>query len=208
MQLDSSAILWSAPERERADRPLIVLMHGYGSHEGDLFSLSPALPLGPVIAAVRAPVAESGGFAWWSRAEGNPAGNPQPDVVDAAVLAVSGWIDTLAFTSISLLGFSQGGAMALQLLRHSPTRFTATVCVAGFLATVQHDGDAELSRVRPPVFWGRGADDPVIPDAAIQRTLDWMPDHTTATIRVYDDLAHSISREELTDFSAFLAAHI
>jgi len=208
MQLDSSAILWSAPERERADRPLIVLMHGYGSHEGDLFSLSPALPLGPVIAAVRAPVAESGGFAWWSRGEGNPAGNPQPDVVDAAVLAVSGWIDTLAFTSISLLGFSQGGAMALQLLRHSPTRFTATVCVAGFLATVQHDGDAELSRVRSPVFWGRGADDPVIPDAAIQRTLDWMPDHTTATIRVYEDLAHSISREELADFSAFLAAHI
>jgi len=114
MQLDSSAVLWSAPGRERADRPLIVLMHGYGSHEGDLFSLSPGLPLGPVIAAVRAPVVESGGFAWWSRGEGNPAGNPQPHVVDAAVLAVSGWIDTLAFTSISLLGFSQGGAMALQ----------------------------------------------------------------------------------------------
>ena len=41
MQLDESAILWSAPERERAGRPLIVLLHGYGSHEGDLFSLSP-----------------------------------------------------------------------------------------------------------------------------------------------------------------------
>jgi len=25
---------------------------------------------------------------------------------------------------------------------------------------------------------------------------------------VYEDLAHSISRQELTDFSAFLAAHI
>ena len=207
MQLDSSAVLWSAPERERADRPLIVLLHGYGSHEGDLFSLSPALPLGPVIAAVRGPVAESDGFAWWSRGEGSPAGNPQSEVVDAAVRAVSQWIDSLAFTSISLLGFSQGGAMALQLLRHSPTRFAATVCLAGFLATAGHDGDAELSRLKPPVFWGRGADDPVIPDAAIQRTLDWMPDHTTATIQVYKDLGHSISREELSDFSAFLAAH-
>ncbi|MCY7412798.1 MAG: dienelactone hydrolase family protein [Salinibacterium sp.] len=208
MQIDSSEVLWSAPERERADRPLIVLMHGYGSHEGDLFSLSPALPLGPVVAAIRAPVAESGGFAWWSRGERNPPGNPEAEDVQAAVTAVSEWIDTLAFTSISLLGFSQGGAMALQLLRHSPTRFAATVCVAGFLATTDHDGDAELARVRPPVFWGRGTEDQVIPDAAIQRTLNWMPDHTTATINAYEGLAHSISREELTDFSAFLAAHI
>jgi phospholipase/carboxylesterase len=51
MQIDSSAVLWSAPERERAGRPLLVLLHGYGSHEGDLFGMAPGLPLEPVIAA-------------------------------------------------------------------------------------------------------------------------------------------------------------
>jgi phospholipase/carboxylesterase len=61
MNIDASAVLWSAPERERAGRPLLVLLHGYGSHEGDLFGLSPRLPLGPVIASVRAPLAERGG---------------------------------------------------------------------------------------------------------------------------------------------------
>jgi phospholipase/carboxylesterase len=207
MQLDSSAVLWSAPERERADRPLLVLMHGYGSHEGDLFSLSPGLPLAPVIAAIRAPLAESGGFAWWSRTEYSIAGQADPAIVDAAVTAVSDWIDSLSFTSISLVGFSQGGAMALQLLRHTPRRFTAAVCLAGFLPTPDHVGDAELSAVRPPVFWGRGTQDPVIPASAVEQTDQWMPDHTTATINIYENLAHSISREELTDFSGFLAAH-
>ena len=48
--IDESAIIWSAPADQRAGRPLLVLLHGYGSHEGDLFGLSPHLPLQPVIA--------------------------------------------------------------------------------------------------------------------------------------------------------------
>jgi phospholipase/carboxylesterase len=65
MQIDPSAIVWSAPERERRDRPLLVLLHGYGSHEGDLFSLSPGLPLSPVIASLRAPLLAGPGNAWF-----------------------------------------------------------------------------------------------------------------------------------------------
>ena len=43
MNLDADAVIWSAPERERAGRPLLVLLHGYASHEGDLFQLAPRL---------------------------------------------------------------------------------------------------------------------------------------------------------------------
>ncbi len=199
-------MIWSAAERERAGRPLLVLLHGYGSHEGDLFSMSPGLPLGPVIASVRAPLAESGGFAWWSL-NGQSPGEPNIEAVDAAARAIIAWLDTLDYTSVSVLGFSQGGAMALELLRHAPERFAAAVCISGFIASVSHAGDEELARVRPPVFWGRGTNDPIIPDAAIARTEEWLPAHADATIRIYEDLGHSISREELTDFSAFLREH-
>lgn len=206
MNLDASAVLWSAPERERAGRPLLVLLHGYGSHEGDLFSMSPALPLGPVVASVRAPLAESGGFAWWSL-QGQAPGEPDGAAVDAAALAVLAWLDTLSSTSVSLLGFSQGGAMTLQLLRHAPDRFAAAVCLSGFVATATHPGDAALALVKPPVFWGRGTQDPVIPDAAVARTALWLPEHADATVRVYEGLGHSISTAELGEFSAFLAEH-
>lgn len=50
-------VLWSSPAQERGDRPLLVLLHGYGSHEGDLFGLVPHLPSAFVVAAVRAPLA-------------------------------------------------------------------------------------------------------------------------------------------------------
>ena len=205
MHLDESVILWSAPERERAGRPLLVLLHGYGSHEGDLFSMSPGLPLGPVVASVRAPLPESGGYAWWSLAGQSTPGEPDPAAVDLAAGAILEWLDTLEYTSVSTVGFSQGGAMALQLLRHAPTRFAATVCLSGFIAPAHHAGDAALAAAHPKVFWGRGTADPVIPSAAVDRTAEWLPGHTDATIRIYEDLGHSISREELTDFVGFLS---
>ncbi len=206
MQIDQDAVLWSAPERERANRPLIVLLHGYGSHEGDLFSLSPALPLGAVVASVRAPISESGGFAWFSRVDG--IGSPSAASVDAAATAVLDWLDTLQYTSVSLLGFSQGAALALQLIRHAPTRFRAVVAIAGFIPPGNHPGDAELATVRPPVFWGRGTHDQVIPLEAVERTEAWLPEHADATMRSYEGVPHTISTAELTDLTAFLREHI
>jgi phospholipase/carboxylesterase len=207
VKLDTDAIIWSAPERERADRPLLVLLHGYGSHEGDLFGMSPGLPLEPVIASLRGPIAESGGFAWWSRGAGSPAGAPDPAGVDAAAAAVLAWLDTLGTTSVALLGFSQGAALSLQLNRAAPGRFAATVSLSGFLAPGEHPGDAELERLRPSVFWGRGTADAMIPSSAVERTAEWLPTHADATIRIYEDLGHSISSEELGDFVGFLREH-
>jgi len=201
--LDTDAIMWSTPERERAGRPLLVLLHGYGSHEGDLFGMSPGLPLRSVVASLRGPIAESGGWAWWSRVDQAP-GLPEPDRVDAAAGAIIEWLDTLDHPSVSLLGFSQGAAMTLQLLRHAPRRFTATVSLSGFVASAEHAGDAELAEVRPLVFWGRGTADSVIPDAAVNRTAAWLPTHSTATVRIYEGLGHSISRDELGDLTQFL----
>ena len=67
--LDSEAVRWSVPPAERAGRPLLVLLHGYGSDENDLFGLVPYLPDAFVIASVRAPLAPPWpmmGNAWYA----------------------------------------------------------------------------------------------------------------------------------------------
>ena len=43
--------------------PLVVLLHGRGSDETEILGLAPHLPAGPEYAAVRAPIAEGGGYA-------------------------------------------------------------------------------------------------------------------------------------------------
>lgn len=206
MRIDESAVQWSAPERERAGRKLIVLLHGYGSHEGDLFALSPGLPLEPVVASLRGPIAESGGYAWWSRLTAAP-GRPEASDITPAADAILTWLDGIEYTSVSLLGFSQGGAMALHLNRAAPGRFTATVCLAGFIAPGEYPGDAQLATLRPPIFYGRGTDDRVIPQEAVERTDAWLSDYATATVHRYEGLAHSISSQELGDLSSFLREH-
>lgn len=220
LRIDPDAVLWSAPERERAGRPLLVLLHGYGSHEGDLFGLSPQLPLQPVIASVRAPLRAGSGYAWFpfSTEEAPAAG-----IADDAAHALIEWLDTTTSTSVGLLGFSQGGAMALQLLRHAPTRFAYAVMLAGFAidegAEVDGDAarssggpatgggsirDAHLAAERPPVFWGRGTADQVIPAALVAHTQRWLPAHSTLTERIYEDLAHGVSTAEVGDVNEFI----
>jgi len=206
MKLDSSVTIWSAPERERAGRPLIVLLHGYGSHEGDLFQLSPRLPLGPVIASVRAPIAESGGWAWYPL-EGRIGVDPSSAEANAAAGALIDWLDTLDNTGVSLLGFSQGAAVALQAIRLQPARFTSIVALSGGVIEGEEPGDAELAQLKPPVFWGRGTDDIRLPEHRVEYTTGWLPTHSTPTIRIYEQLGHAISSDELGDISAFLREH-
>ncbi len=60
--------MWAAPvvaTTGSADpaAPLVVLLHGRGSHEREVIALAEHLPVGPSYAAVRAPIAEGGGYA-------------------------------------------------------------------------------------------------------------------------------------------------
>ncbi len=205
--IDRDAVLWSASEKDRAGRPLLVLMHGYASDESDLFGISAYLPLEPVIASIRAPIPEGPGFAWFSRYTNVP-GDPLAANADAAARAVIDWLDELPPTPTGLLGFSQGGAMALQLLRHAPERFDYAVQLSGFVVQGEPAADAELAAAHPPVFWGRGTLDDAIPASSIARTTAWLPEHTQLDARIYEGMGHSISPRELADISAFIRLHL
>lgn len=201
--IDTDAVLWSASGADRTGRPLLLILHGYGSHEGDLFSLAPHLPLEPVIASLRAPLSAGQGWAWFPI---STPGDPGAESLDAAAAGVLEWLDALPEqpTSIGLLGFSQGGAMALQLLRHAPDRFVFAVQLSGFVASGERPEDARLADLRLPVFWGRGTADAIIPPQAVDRTQAWLTVHTALTERIYEGMAHSVSQAELGEIVTFL----
>lgn len=203
MQLiDESAIIWSAAEPDRAGRPLLVLLHGYGSTEGDLFGLAPHLPLQPVIASLRAPLRAGPGYAWYELDGATNESRLQG--ADAAARGLLRWLDSVSAPSVGLLGFSQGGAMSIHLMRHAPERFAFAVSLAGFVVPGEAPADARLAALAPPVFWGRGTRDTVIPDSFVAATQRWLPHHSTLTERIYEGLGHSVSEAELTDVLTFL----
>jgi phospholipase/carboxylesterase len=213
--LDDQAVVWSVPAEERAARlasqPLAIVMHGRGSHENDLPSLFPLLPTGIVYASLRAPLSGQpyglGGWTWFT--PGAPA-SPPADSVDASVAAVLGWLSRVVAqygepAAVLPFGFSQGGVMSIELLRAAPSRFVAAANLSGFVTGDPKPGDAELARTRPPLFWGRDVEDPVIAESGIERTAAFLPSHFSVTSREYPGIAHSISREEAGDLAAFLS---
>ncbi|MFD1505862.1 esterase [Georgenia yuyongxinii] len=215
--IDADAVLWSAPAEERAGRPLLVLMHGYGSNEKDLFGLAEYLPERYLVASLRAPGTNDYGYEWFSLGGelAGPRGHQQTEATDRlreeganrAAEAVRAWLDGLeGYSSVGLGGFSQGGAIAVQVLRQDPERVAFAVNISGFVAPGELDGDAVLAERRPPVLWARGDADQVIAPFLIERTAAWLPEHSALTARVYPGLGHGISAQTLTDLVAFLDA--
>jgi phospholipase/carboxylesterase len=191
-----------------ADARLLILLHGYGSHEGDLIELAPWLPDDLTMAAMRAPIDLGEGYSWM-----NVQGSPQQLIAGgiAAAEAVLEWLDVFIASwgtpvGTSLLGFSQGAAVSTELLRLAPDRFEAAVILSGMSLAGDRSGDAALAARRPPVFWGRDLEDPVIPEAFIDQTLIWLPEHSTLTERLYTGIGHGVSSAEMADVSAFLTA--
>ena len=206
VRVDDEAVLWSASEADRAGRPLLVLLHGYNSHEGDLFGLAPYLPLEPAIASLRAPLESDYGYAWFPRVFDDETGDVGFAGAEQTAEAIIAWLDRAApgATSVGLLGFSQGASMALELLRRAPERFAFAVNLAGFALPGERAGDERMSQLAPYVFWGRGAADEVVPARMIEHTQMWLPAHTTLDERIYEGIGHSVSDRELADVSAFI----
>lgn len=204
--LDPDIVRWSAAPDARAGRPLLVLLHGYGADENDLFGLVPYLPPDFVVAAVRAPLAPpwpAPGYSWYP-IEG--LDGRSPDRTTDAASRLLHWLDAVAPVpaTVGLLGFSQGAAVALQAMRLEPRRFAFAVNLSGYATPGDLPGDAALAERRPPVFWGRGTNDDIIPVHLVAHTIEWLPGHVDLSGRVYQGLTHSVSEQELADVREFL----
>lgn len=201
--LDTEAMIWSVPSPRRSDGPLLVMLHGHGGVEHDLAQGFAALPRGPVAVSLRGSVALGNRWTWFDH------GRQPRSAFDAAVRGVLRWIDTLPEDRhVGLLGFSQGGAVAIQLMRLRPHRFDFAVHLSAFVMPGRVATDGELARVRPPVFSGHGALDDVIPLTDPLRNLDWLRRHTTLSERTYPRLGHTVSAEVIADAGRFIAGHV
>jgi phospholipase/carboxylesterase len=183
--------------------PIVILLHGYGSNMRDLPSLMNFLPGLPWI-SLQAPLdAGNGGFCWAPR---KVPSNPEKADVEQGTARVWDWIDANlpADAPLVVIGFSQGGLMATQLLRTRPSRLKATVILAGFVIGAGQPGDNELESAKPKVYYGRGLEDEIISPEAVARTESWLHRCTTPMIRRYERLGHSINEEQMADVSEYL----
>jgi phospholipase/carboxylesterase len=156
-----------ALERPAAAEPdgALVLLHGRGADERDLFPLLDALDPERRLHGYtpRAPLSLPPGGAHWYHVP--RVGYPDPETFAQGYGALTEWFDGLPFdpARIALGGFSQGAVMsyALALGRGRP-RPRALFALSGFIPTVE-GWEADLEPPFPAIVVAHGTHDPVIP---------------------------------------------
>jgi phospholipase/carboxylesterase len=146
----------------------LVLFHGRGADEHDLFPLLDALdPERRLVGATpRGPLSLSPGGAHWYVLGG--IGTPEATTFHASYAAASEWLDGflakigVEHDRVVLGGFSQGGVMAYSLgLGKGRPRPAGIIALSSFVPTVE-GFELDLSPPLPPVAIGHGTLDPVI----------------------------------------------
>ncbi len=200
------------PTRVRDGAPLIVLLHGRGSHRGDLMELQPYLLPDAMVVAPEAPfpAAQWGygpGWAWYRFLGRN---RPEPESFEASQQQLHAFLTELPRQlpvkpgPLILGGFSQGGTMSLAYALRNPGVVPFVINFSGFLP------DHPSVQVTPErvkgtrFFWGHGTADPAIPfSLAVEGRQILAQAGADLTARDYP-IGHGIDEGELRDVVTWL----
>jgi phospholipase/carboxylesterase len=147
---------------------LLVLLHGRGADEHDLFPVLDVLDPERKLLGVtpRGPLSLPPGGAHWYALGG--LGTPDPGTFLPTYAAATAWLDALAEDTgipperTALGGFSQGAVMTYALgLGQDRPRPAALIALSGFIPTVP-GFELDLTPPLPPIAIGHGTYDPVI----------------------------------------------
>ncbi|MGB3695775.1 MAG: alpha/beta hydrolase [Spirulinaceae cyanobacterium] len=189
------------PTSGKSPTHLLVGLHGWGANSRDLASLAPMLQLPDyqmVFPDAPFPHPQApGGKAWYALEKSDYLGLPE------SRQKLRDWLLSLeALTGISLsqtilAGFSQGGAMALDVGLSLPL---AGICsLSGYLHSPPQDGESN-----PPVLIVHGKQDQVVPLKLAQQARDELNKLGVQVDYREFEMGHEILPEVLTVISSFV----
>jgi len=188
----------------------LVLVHGRGADEHDLFPLLDALdPERRLVGATpRAPLALPPGGAHWYVLGG--IGTPEARTFAASHAALGEWLDGflaehgLGHDRLVLGGFSQGGVMAYAVgLAKGRPRPAALIALSSFMPTVP-GLELDLAPPLPPVAIGHGTYDDVIGVEWGRQARDRLTEAGADLLYRETPMGHSIDPDFLAELARWL----
>lgn len=163
--------------------PLLIMMHGYGSDENDLFSFSSELPEEIFIVSVRAPYPmQPYGNAWYAinfdEVQGKWSDNAQAKqsrdliakFIDEAIAEYP--VDK---NNVTLLGFSQGTILSYAVALTYPEKVKNIIALSGYINKDILPEDIDTKDYSNLDFYcSHGSVDQVIPVAWARQTVPFL----------------------------------
>ncbi len=156
--------------------PLLIMLHGYGSNEQDLFSFASELPDELLIISAKAPLSLGfGSYAWYTIHFDSSDASKFSDIPEAkeALYKINVFIDEIIqkynvnTTNIFLFGFSQGTILSTAFALNNPKKVQHVIALSGYINKQLLNENLELkSYDNLDFFVSHGSVDQVIP-------IDW-----------------------------------
>lgn len=196
--------------------PLLVLLHGRGSHMGDLQGLADILPPHASLVTPQAPHPGPPwgyGLGWaWYRYLGEDRADSLS--LEASLEELRAFLEALPGAikfdpgPLVLGGFSQGGTMSLAFALTHPGAVDGVVNLSGFLVNAEHLDVGLEALGDTPLFWAHGTQDPAVPFSLAHRGRARLQ---AAGVRMETRdyaMGHWVSPEEKEDLAGWLRREI
>jgi len=218
-QLEGKTLHYIAVEPDGYDPdrtyPMIILLHGFGAHMGDLASLAPAIDAESYVYIFpNAPIPfEIGpgatGFGW-TYPRHIPQELRRADDVDSVVEMLAVLVDEVTESyaieqgQAILGGFSQGGMMTYRYGLPNPGLFKGLVVLSAVVPDSGTMRDTLPKERSQPIFVGHGTGDMVVTVQSARDARDFLEAEGYAPEYHEYPMAHEISQQTLTDLAQWI----
>jgi phospholipase/carboxylesterase len=196
--------------------PLLILLHGIGSNEDDLFALGPYLDERFLILSARAPITLTpGSFAWFPvefisetpRIDPVEAERSRSKILEFIREALHAY--NADPTRVYLMGFSQGAVMSLSVMLTQPEALAGVVAMSGRILPEVKPNAVSPDRLNGfPILVQHGEYDNVLPVSHGRASRDYLSTlPVNLTYREYP-MAHQITEESLSDIRGWLSGQL
>lgn len=201
------------PQTKKDQNPLLLLLHGYGSNEEDLFSFASELPENYYVVSARAPYdLMYGSYAWYAinfDADENKFSDIGQAIESRDLIA--GFIEELVVKypidakEITLIGFSQGSILSYAVALSYPQKIKQVVAMSGYVnpeMAVANFAQNDFSRLR--IFASHGTVDQVIPVDWARKTKPFLDNLKIENVYKEYPVGHGVSPQNFYDFRSWL----
>ena len=201
------------PKKILAKNPLLLLLHGYGSNEEDLFSFASELPEEYFVVSARAPYdLMYGSYAWYA-INFDADENKFSDIAQAKQSRdlIADFIDGLLAKypidaqNVTLIGFSQGSILSYAVALSYPEKVQRLVAMSGYLNTeIATDNYTKNDFSNLKIFASHGKVDQVIPVEWARKTEPVLKELGIEIVYKEYPVGHGVAPQNFFDFKNWL----
>lgn len=199
------------PKKGTKNAPLLILLHGYGSNEQDLFSFAEELPEDLLIVSAQAPYTMgNGAYAWYAINFDNVNGKFS-DLKQAkeSIDKIAVFIDEIKekyqtnYNKTFLLGFSQGAILSYSLSFFYPNKVQNVIALSGYI-NIEVLPENISKEIKTDYYCSHGSVDQVLPVDWARKSKPFLDNLGLQNVYSEYQVGHGVAPQNFYNFKSWI----